>query len=244
MQAQRSPLHQALLNEVRQIARDPLLKWMMAFPILITLALRFGMPALADVLWQSYQFDLTPYYLLIMSMQPALMPGLIGTVIGFSLLDMKDDGSLMAMKVTPLQIGGYLRFKLMLPMLICIPFTAICLVVADLYTIPWYMIILISISAALLAPIFAILLLIFAKNKVEGLALTKVINAFMFPPIIAWFFPGHWNWLFGLLPTWWPMKSFWLITEQPWMAVAVMGVGILVQIIWIALLWRLAAKRL
>ena len=31
------------------------------------------------------------------------------------------------------------------------------------------------------------------------------------PPFVAYFVQGGWQWLFGLMPTYWPVKVYWLL---------------------------------
>lgn len=238
------PNKQLLLGEWYQIIRDPLLKWLFLFPIAITLAMRYGLPELNGWLLAKGYFDLSPYYFLILSTLPALVPSIIGMVTGFNLLDMKDDRSLSAMLVTPLQLKGYLRFKLAIPMLLSIPLNLFCLWFANLAPLSLLQLIMNALAPILLAPIIALLLVVVAQNKVQGFALAKVINAITFPPVLAWFYPGLWNWLFGILPTWLPMKAFWLSQQSLFTAFIVVLAGIVVQLIWVLVLFRLTKSQI
>lgn len=234
---------QIIVGEWRQIARDPLLKWLFLFPIVIAAAYRFGIPELSTWVMNQWQIDLSAYYILLLSILPALIPSIIGMVTGFSLLDQRDEGSLNALLVTPMQLEGYLRFKMAVPMLLSLPLNIICLWFADLVDLSLAQLLLASISPLLLAPFIALLLAVVASNKVEGLALTKVFSTVIFPPVLAWFFPAWWNWLFGLLPTWWPMKAFWTAIESLPSAVLVVALGLLVQMAWIVFFWRKLTRR-
>ena len=227
-----------LLNEWRQLSRDPLIKWMFFFPIAIALAYRWGIPELEIWLMEQWHIDFSDYSVLLLSMMPALIPSIIGMVIGFTLLDMKDDGSLSAMLVTPLQLGGYLKFKLLIPMIISAPLNMFCLWLANVMPLSFVQMVLASCSPLLLAVIFPLLLVVVAENKVQGFALSKVLNAVLFPPLLAWFFPGAWNWLFGILPSWWPMKAFWLSMDDLTTAAITIVMGYGIQILWIYVLWR------
>jgi fluoroquinolone transport system permease protein len=125
-----------------------------------------------------------------------------------------------------------------IPVLLGIPLNMICLAWCNLLPLTFNQLLLSSVSAALVAPFVALLLPLVASNKVEGFALAKVVNTITFPPILAWFFPGVWNWLFGVLPTWWPMKAMWMMADQPVIAWLVVALGIVSQLLWIALFWR------
>ena len=54
---------------------------------LFGLLFRFAVPVVADVLMEQLEFDLVPYYPLIMSFLGLIMAGILGTVIGFLLLN-------------------------------------------------------------------------------------------------------------------------------------------------------------
>ena len=68
-----------------------------------------------------------------------------------------------------------------------------------------------AIAAAPLGPIYALFLASFANNKVQGFALIKAAGIFSWPPIIAYFLPLFWQWVMGIVPTYWPLKVFWML---------------------------------
>ena len=83
----------------------------------------------------------------------------------------------------------------------------------------------------------------FAQNKVQGFALTKVTGAVLFPPILAWLLPSSWNWLYGILPTFWSMKAFWLSMDSLWQALLCVLAGWAYQLLLLKLLWRRLAQQ-
>jgi fluoroquinolone transport system permease protein len=95
----------------------------------------------------------------------------------------------------------------------------------------------IGLVAALGAPIFALILGALAENKVQGFAIMKGLGIFFLGPFVAWFVPEPWQYLLGVFPTYWPVKSFWLLLDDgPWLAVAL--IGMLYSAVWIGLLLR------
>jgi fluoroquinolone transport system permease protein len=70
-----------------------------------------------------------------------------------------------------------------------------------------------AIAAAPMAPMLALLLASFAQNKVQGFALMKLTGIVLFAPILAYFAPQGWELAFGIFPTYWPMKVYWLLYE-------------------------------
>ena len=95
--------------DARSIGRDSLLAWMLPFPLVMAAILRFGVPALALRLESELGFDLRPYYPLITAYFAVLFaPLLVGMLVGFVLLDERDDETLKALLVTPLPFEQYL----------------------------------------------------------------------------------------------------------------------------------------
>jgi fluoroquinolone transport system permease protein len=196
--------------DARGIQRDPLLRWLVVYPVFLALVIRWGVPALAARLEGRYDFDLSGYYVLLMSFLVELLPILTGMVVGFLLLDQKDDGTLTALRVTPLTLGGYLAYRITMPMLVSVPMTLAVFPIAGLVRVGAGPLLLMALGSAPLAPIFALFLASFAGNKVEGFALGKASGVLFIPPVLAYFVDPPWQWAFGLMPTYWPVKAFWV----------------------------------
>ena len=132
-----------------------------------------------------------------------------GTVIGFLLLDEKDDNTLIALQVTPLTTRGYLGYRMGLPMAISVVMTVVALQISGVVEIGLFPQVVVSVAAAPMAPAFALLLAGFARNKVQGFAISKAAGVLTWPALIGWFIEPPWQWAFGLCPTFWPAKLFW-----------------------------------
>ena len=60
--------------DIKNVRRDSTLPWLAGFPIVLALALRWGIPPLETILQQRYEFDLVPYHPLILSFIALAMP--------------------------------------------------------------------------------------------------------------------------------------------------------------------------
>ncbi len=184
----------------RNINRDSLLRFFLLFPFLMGLLMRWLLPTVQRLYGD--QFDLTPYTPLIASMFALIItPGLAGTIIGLLLLDEKDAGTLLALRVTPLSLRNYLVYRLAVPVAISVAATYIVLWLAELIMVSAVELAPLALAAALAAPLYALILATFAHNKVQGLALMKGMGIFFLAPIVAWFTPEPWQWLLGVMPT-------------------------------------------
>lgn len=196
--------------DTRNVARDPLLRWIMVLTPALGLLLRYGLPPAAAAVHARFGFDLTIYYPLFMSFLPIAVAGLIGTVIGFLLLDQRDDGTMTALLVTPLSLGDYLRYRMGVLVLLCVVFSCVTVLLAGLTVTTWLQLLTTSVVAAPLAPIYALFIGSTAANKVQGFALAKALGIVNVPCIVAYFIAQPWQSAFGLLPHYWPLKVYWL----------------------------------
>lgn len=183
---------------------------MILFPLLISLLLRWGVPALNLHLQETYRFDLTPYYPLIMSLVVLMLPGILGMIFGFLLLDQRDDQTLTALQVTPLSLNRYLAYRTGLPMILSALITLVVFPIAGLVRFEYVPLILTVVLTAPIAPMYALFLASFAANKVQGFALAKAAGAILWPPLVAYFMHTNWQLVLGILPTYWPLKLFWV----------------------------------
>ena len=201
--------------DIRSIRRDSMLSWMVFVPILSALILRFGLPPLSARLLERYEFDLVPFYPALLAYFFVVMsPIVFSVVIGFLLLDEKDDKTLTALQVTPLSLNTYLAYRIAIPVVLTFVMMFIIFPLSTLDDLPPLHILLTATAAAPLAPMFALYLASIAQNKVQGFALMKLSGAILFVPIFAFFGDyGAWELLFGIIPTYWPMKTYALLTS-------------------------------
>ena len=196
----------------RVLWRDPLLGWVLIMPLGVALMLRVLIPPTARALTAN-DFDLVPYYPLIMSGYLMTAPGIVGMVVGFLLLDERDARTLSALRVTPLSMRQYLSYRLTLPVVAGTLATLISYPLAGLTPMPVRVLLPIAAVAGLWAPTLALLLAITAPNKVAGFAVVKVLNSISLIPVIAYFVPMPAQLAAGILPAYWPMRAFWAAAD-------------------------------
>jgi fluoroquinolone transport system permease protein len=195
--------------DAKSVGRDSLLAWMGLLPLFIALLGRAVFPPIIAGMGEAIGIDLMPYYPVMMGYVLLLVtPFMCGMVIGFLLLDQRDDRTLTALQVTPMPLRSYLIYRLAGPMLVSLVMTVVALPLAGLATGGMLPVVAGALVAAPLAPIVALSLASFAQNKVQGFALMKASGIFMWPPIIAYFVPPLWQIPFGLVPTYWAPRVY------------------------------------
>ncbi len=229
--------------DLKNVRRDHFLPWVIGLPFAIALLFRYGVPALAGWLQTSFGFDLVPYYPLIMSSFVVMAPSMVGMVIGFLLLDERDDQILTALMVTPMPFGAYLLYRIAVPLAAAIPVTLLGYVLAGLTPLPLGVLLLIALLGSMTGPIAALFLAVVADNKVSGFAIIKLLNSINVLPIAAYFIGMPWQLGAGVVPGYWPLKLVWLADAgRPLAAFA--AAGFVVNAAVIVVLLRLLNRHL
>ncbi|MCK6538739.1 MAG: hypothetical protein L6Q26_01670 [Anaerolineales bacterium] len=200
--------------DLRSIRRDSLTSWMIFLPVLLALVMRWGVPAITTRLMEQYNFDLVQYYpVLLAYFFVGMCPMVFGAVIGFLLLDEKDDRTLTALQVTPLPLNSYILYRVAVPILLTFGLMFVLFPLANLTPFNLRTVLLTALAAAPMAPMLALMFGSVAQNKVQGFALMKLTGFIFIAPVVAYFAPAGWELAFGIVPTYWPMKVYWLLYE-------------------------------
>jgi fluoroquinolone transport system permease protein len=223
----------------RNLARDPLLRGLCVAPVLLAAGMRWVGPPLVDRVGGMFGADLAPLYPHLMGFfLLAFLPLLVGMVVGFLLLDQRDDGTLAALSVTPLPVAAYLGYRLAVPVLASVLLTLALFPLAGLGGVGAGRLLTAAAATAPLAPMVALFLGAFAANKVQGFAFTKVSGVLLLPPLAAYFAAPEWQWLFWIAPTYWPARGFWTLHAGQAGAAGFLLVGVAYQLLLVALLLR------
>jgi hypothetical protein len=227
-------LRRLLTADAVNVLRDPVLAVALIFSIAPALVFALGHIA-ADAALADYfgVVGLTAYAVPIMYVLPAY---LVGWVAGFLLIEDRDDGPLMALEVTPMGKSGFLAYRLGLAGLV----TFIVGLLAAWLLVPQAgpgLAIILSILMAVEAAIVALLLVAFAGNKVEGLALAKIINLGAIAPLAAF---APWPWRYAATP----FPSFWIGELLSGRVMTGLLIGVPIHLVVAFLAYRLAVRRI
>ena len=195
-----------LHNDLRNIARDPMLLYIPLLPLVMALVFRFGVPMLQQLLSEQLSFDLQPYYPLIASLFLYLVPGLVGVMVGFLLMDEKDEHTVLALLVSSLPLSYFLFYRTVLPTLLGMVVTLLTFPLTNLAPVGLAELLLVCFLASLTGPVMALFLSSFVSNKVAGLNMMKFSNSLMMLPIAAFLLPMPLQLCAGVIPHYWGMK--------------------------------------
>ena len=180
--------------------------FILTIPIFVAVLFRFVMPILQRNLLQ--YFDLGEYYDFISIFILVMSPMMSGMVIGFNLLDDRDENILTYMAITPIRKEGYLLFKVFAPMVAVFVQSLLILLIFNIGNIKPLRILPLVVLLAMETPMYALLMASFASNKVEGLALGKLMGVSLLGPFVSYFVPSVWRFAGGIFPTFWICESY------------------------------------
>lgn len=203
-------------NDLKSIRRDSILIGVAFGPFIYAMAM-WLLPAVTRMLQRQYGFDLTPYHILIISAFVIVGPiAVLGALCGLMLLDDKDQHTLAALRVAPIPPLSYPLYRA--TMITGVTTISIVAALALTRQLPAWLVlrsIPIGLVCGLGAAVVGLLMAAIAGNKVEGLAIIRAIGVLLLGiPLIPWWLDSPAQILFGLLPTYWPAKAFWLAANS------------------------------
>lgn len=230
--------------DLRKVTRDPLMAGIIAAPLLVAVIFRFAVP---DP--ETLQATLTAYLgpdlgaqvsraapMLLMSLLTAIAPGLVGAVYGLLLVGERDERTLMALRVMPVSFARYVAARLSTPLSLSVGVTIVAYPVAGLAPLPIATVALIAVVNAISAPVVALAMATFAKDKIAALAVMRVANSVLALPVLAYFVAPPIVYLAWLSPAYWQMKALWLAADAlPFLAT--LGVAALMNVMLLLLLY-------
>lgn len=206
------------LTDARLILRDAFTLYLLTLPVFNVLIVRWLVPLL-QARW-SETADVAAWTPFIVGVAVLLLsPLLLGVVTGFMLLDERDNGTLVALRVTPMPMSTFLGWRVTVPVLLGALLTGLSLPLTGLVELAWIDVAALALASSITGPLAALFVGALASNKVQGFALFKMLGALgSCVPLAAWMLSEAWlPGLALLFPPLWTLKAFWLALDgQPY----------------------------
>lgn len=220
--------------EFKKWVRDPMLSFMIAYPLIIGLVGRYGLRYIE----RTSGMSLLPYTDIILVVLTLVTPNIFGALLGFSILDDRDDHIFESVQVTPLSVAGFLAFRILVVMILSFVSTLFVMWFVKIGNLTWWEIFTVSFLSSLAAPATGLLINALATNKVEGfVAMKGVVGILIVFPVVGLFFVDSKELFFALAPGFWPAKV---------LSSLVRGQGVLLlstaQYYWFGVLYALVAN--
>lgn len=223
-------------NDIRGTYRDPLLVMLVLAPVIWTVGTLLLIPPLTETLVRRYDFDLTPYYPLVITGLLLLTSIIIaGGLAAFLVLDEVDAGTLTALRVTPVPLATFFTYRAATVVAVTTIYVVTTMSFSGLLG-PGLVLPLIPIGmvAGLSAVVTLLLIVAVASNKIQGIAMVRLLGLLIAGlPCLPWFIDSAWNLAFGILPPYWAAKGFWVASDGGmWWPYLVVGAVYNLAIAW------------
>lgn len=233
-------LGRLLAADAMNIARDPMLLFAVGLSLVPSVALALFRGQLDAAAVSSFGIaEFSRFVVPLALMIPAM---LIGWVTGFLLLEDRDEGLIAALAVTPVGKVGYLGYRVAATALVTGAVTAM----ATLLLLPragWFQQALLVALVACEAVLAAVVLPAVARNKVEGLAVTKLSNLAGAVPLLA-ILATSWRLVAGIVPSFWIGELLGLSSGPSLPLPLTVALAVGTHLAAVVLLFRLFARRL
>lgn len=224
---------------LKQIAKDGILLVLLPAPFLAGLLFKFAVPFANGILEEKFSFSILPWYGLIDGMLICLMPMIAAMIFAFLLLEERDEGVNAFYQITPAGGYYYLTARIGIPMAGVFIITILSVWIFHLTPLSFGVILTSSFVSALTGIALAMMVVSMADNRVEGLAISKLMGISFLGLIVIWFVPKPYSYFCSFLPSFWIGK---LIMDgvNPFTLI----IGISTCFIWILLFSRKFLNRI
>lgn len=183
--------------------RDVIMLVLIPAPFLVGIIFYLLLPILNQLLIHQFAISIVNYYALTDGLMILLAPTLLTMSSAFLLLEESDEGISSYYQITPAGRLHYLMARIGIPAFWGLFSSIIIGLVFGLSTLSFPIILAISSIASLFSCAIAMLIVTFANNRVEGLAISKLTGITLIGILIPWFITDSWRWFFVFLPTFW-----------------------------------------
>jgi hypothetical protein len=199
------PVGGLVLADLRNWTRDPILLIAAGGPLALALLARFALPVAAGFL---PGVPLAAYYPLALGFVVIFPPYIYGTVIGFLVLEDREQQVLDALRTTPLTARGYLRYRGATAYVVSAALGLCSVPVFGLVPVPLPVLLPVVGVVSLGAPAVTFLFAGLARDAIEGVTINKLLGFVVLVPVAAvLFLPVPVQYLAGIDPLYWPLKA-------------------------------------
>ncbi len=180
-------------KDARNVARDGFLLWMMGYPLVLSLAMRVAVPFV----------DLEGLHLWLAPAAVVLAPSLIGMLLGFSLIEEREQETWILLRVLPVHERTLLLYVGGLPFALAYLLSLVCTALYGRPPVDWPAYLACTAVGSLTAPVMMLGMAALARDKIQGLALGKILSASSAAPLLCFVLAPAWQPLLYWSPWYW-----------------------------------------
>ena len=223
---------------MKQVLKDGMLIALIPAPFLVGLFIKLAIPFINQILTKEFSFSIIAWYGLIDGMLICLTPMFVAMISSFLILEERDERLSDFYQITPAEGYSYLFARIGLPMIWAFAVTMIVSKIFNISSLSTFTILDCSIISGFTGIFLAMMVVSIAGNRVEGLALSKLMGISFIGLILIWFLPAPYHFLMAFLPSFWIGKI--LLDGASFFSFIL---GLISCFLWIALFTRRFLKR-
>ncbi|MEN8906426.1 MAG: hypothetical protein ABF289_10760 [Clostridiales bacterium] len=226
-------------SDLKQLYREPMMALFFMLPIIMAPLFKVILLFVYPFSQRFFIFELAPYNDFILSLVLLLVPGMLGVVMGFMLLDDKDGKIIELLSITPLGRSGYIIIRLTFIAIATMIYTIYSYYVMELSLVTLPAILFIGMLLCIYATIIGLIFINLATDKVKGLTYAKGLNI-MLIFVFADLLKTPWITFFAqCFPTYWVYKII-----ETHAASYSLFFGLLVHLLWFMIMLTISKKKL
>lgn len=228
-----------IINDLRNIIRDRLYVFVfVVYPLIFVAVCRFIVPWISENV-----YPLEPFYPMLFMMTAIIMPMLFGFITAFLIMDERDENLLTVLRVMPISRSRYLIYRMSLMTLFSFIYVIIFPALTGLVQVPFLSYLPIAVLFAMFTPVMALIVNVFASNKVQGYAVMKITGGVFLLPLFALLIAENWKYVLGVVPDFWTFMTLDKLLTTGALDYIHLGIGFAVHFALIAVLFRIFNKK-
>jgi fluoroquinolone transport system permease protein len=232
-------LGKLFINDMRNIIRDRLLLYTaFLIPLIIIIFTRLVIPWISENI-----VSLQAYYPVLFMLIVITIPMMFGFVIGFLIMDERDENLLTVLRVMPISRNVYLIYRMVFLSILSFIYILLFPTLTGLIDISLVEYLPIGVLLALFTPVLALIANIVATNKVQAFAVFKLLGGVFFLPLFAFFIDSDLKYIFGVIPNFWTFMALDHLVQTGSQDVLFLGIGFVAHFVLLAVLFYLFNKK-
>jgi len=232
-------IRKLLLNDIRNIIRDRLLLYTaFLIPLIIIIFTRLVIPWLSENV-----VPLQQYYSLLFMLIVITIPMMFGFVIGFLIMDERDENLLTVLRVMPISRNTYLIYRMLFVSILSLIYILLFPLLTGLIDIGFIDYLPIGVLLAFLTPVLGLVANIVATNKVQAFAVFKTLGGVFYIPLFAFFINNDLKYILGIIPNFWTFMALDKLLTTGQQDYVFLGIGFVLHLILLGVLFYLFNKK-
>lgn len=232
-------IRKLFLNDIRNIIRDRLLLYTaFLIPLIIIIFTRLVIPWLSENV-----VPLQQYYSLLFMLIVITIPMMFGFVIGFLIMDERDENLLTVLRVMPISRNTYLIYRMLFISILSLVYILLFPILTGLIDIGFIDYLLIGVLLAFLTPVLGLVANIVANNKVQAFAVFKTLGGVFYIPLFAFFINNDLKYILGIIPNFWTFMALDKLLTTGQQDYVFLGIGFVLHLILLGVLFYLFNKK-